>query len=186
MNEDLAECPFCSEPVKVGHATERPQVRYIECPGCGPYAITLDAIDLLAARPFTAQQRANASGHLREKSNPVIDEPDLEQLRNLSMPAVIDKAIKLFDRLCVICPNHGQWYEVDLRMPQLRAIAWAQSVQELAYLISNVLADEDKFVEVNDLITSETHISILISPRGWEVAELRNNPPPQKPPLGFR
>jgi len=33
------------------------------------------------------------------------------------------------------------------------------------------------FVEINDLITHETYMTIRIAPRCWEVAEQRKEPP---------
>lgn len=182
---ETVPCYFCLGQATKGRPVNQPQVHYVKCRGCTPYAITDDAIFEMEPNPFTPRERANASGWLREHRDSIIDASQVAMLRSLATPAPVDKAGKLFDFLLVACPEHGKWYELDFGTPELRSAAWAESAQELDWLLSEVLVAQLQLLEKREDIVHEQFMMTRITPRGWQVLEQRKELSPPKRPLGF-
>ena len=88
----MASCFFCGTPAKVESSGARCRV---DCFRCGRYNLTTEAEAFLElGNDFTAQQRGNISGYIRENEDLTIYERDLAKLKLLTPPTVAEKAMK--------------------------------------------------------------------------------------------
>ena len=79
-------------------AQERPptgDARIVRCPGCLSYRLSGSAEQLLKNSPLDTQQRATASGWLREHPDSLVTTDIVEKLRNMGTPNPTAKSMKL-------------------------------------------------------------------------------------------
>lgn len=183
MFTDLRNCPFCDQPVKDHRPELQPQVHHVECAGCTRYVINFEAIGELQDHPFDQRQKANASGWLREHPGTDIQVPQIHMLRDLDTPIPVDRAVKLFEHFVTIHPDQSQWIEVRFDDPVFRSVGWAQSADELEFLLSSYLVAQLGLFDKREDEGDETFMLFRISPRGQQALVQRKKlPPPQAPP----
>lgn len=109
MSRDLAECPLCSERQLVARNDFKTEVYYVECPNCGSYEVSEEAVDLLTEGPkYLAldSRKYLLSGLTRAASdrgqNLKILTTNIEELIASATPPrgpleAVDRVLKLFD-----------------------------------------------------------------------------------------
>ncbi len=173
----------------------------VHCARCGEYQV--DELPARCFE-WTREQTANASGYLREHSAyRLLSTAEAEFLQNLRTPAVGDKAEKLLRAMARFYPVAGQeivlpsFLSIDLAQLASRADrptakhrgleleslekkfrwlswAWAQSEEELLYLVFDYLRDASGHVAGERLRgTPDEHTAavIKITPAGWHALQ---------------
>lgn len=188
-------CRICTLPTV---AKERRSGKFaVHCTRCGEYQVDELPAQLFE---WTREQVANASGYLRgHGAYRLLSAADIEFLANLRMPTVGDKAERLLRAVAKAYPVAGQeimlpsFLSLDLsqfahrpdrpatkyrghdlesleRKFRWLAWAWAQSEEELLYLVFDYLRDASGYVAGERLQgTPDKHAAavIKITPAGW-------------------
>jgi hypothetical protein len=176
-----------------------------DCLRCGAFRISTEADEALKASPFDPRQVGTISGYIRANDGLTILEKDLQSLRRLSPPSVQKKATQLLLTLARDCPHpamfitdptariiegckrfYGSESETsypdgvvpdDARFLKWLAIAFANDVSELRWLIKDVLVNQSliAFTAKHEHIGSHGYPWLIITPQGWaEVERLRS------------
>lgn len=173
-----AECPICG-----AEALELPRTgdsRIIECPGCGEFRISGSAEQLLRNAPLDAEQRANASGWLREHRETPITVEVLQRLQNLASPMPLAKSLKLLAYLAEATSTPGQVVRVRVGDRAAMASGWLRGeVSELAWHIEQALGSQG-WITFTPLADG-SGFDCVVTPQGLQA--LRDS---KRKPLGFR
>ena len=139
----------------------------IICPRCGNFDVGWIAAKSL--EQFSAIERANLSGWIRENQGCQIAERDLSFLKQLRTPSVGEKAEKLLLRLARNYPTPGETIELFENVSlELQAVSWAANHKELWYLMRAYLHEAAGFLLLSERSTNlGTDEFYKISPQGW-------------------
>jgi len=169
-------CPICGTPAaKVWDSGGGPNV---ECGRCGKFKVGRLALHEISL--WTAAQRANLSGWIREHQGCEIVVSDVPNLTMLRAPPVGEKADRVLFHLSKQCPKAGTRIDVGILLPsmsvfdesnepthtlpndgQLLAIAWSQDADELRFILDDYLVTETGFLK------REESGLYKITPKGW-------------------
>lgn len=158
-------CPVCqssSDEISTDKDGE-----YVDCPQCGRYFISSDALVKLKHSKPTKQQVANLSGWLSENSEVAIDSRNLDNLLTLKTPTVSERA----EKLIVAIEKESSFIGHDVSIPYENdnnhwlSISWSQNKGELKYLIEKYLMQERKWVlDTNNAVFGAT---VQLTPSGY-------------------
>jgi hypothetical protein len=151
---------------------------HIECARCGKFRVSDFAQGLLST--WTAEQKANLSGWIRENQDCLLGQEDLERLRRLRTPPVGEKAEKLLSYISRRHPKPGEKIAMELtfsvaqfedssddrpkssiKTSDLMGVSWSRDEYELQFLIDEYLISERSFLDK----TAEDYLRI--TPKGW-------------------
>ena len=148
----------------------------IICPRCGNFDIGWIAAKSL--EQFSAIQRANLSGWIRENQGCQIAERDLSHLKQLRTPTVAQKADKLLLFFAQKHPKPGEVIDLTKYRANfydggrltggtygeaLYGVCWCQDKDEFNYISKTFLRDEKVFLTAGQY----SSIQVLITPSGW-------------------
>jgi len=189
MGKSNIQCPICNLFV-TNYQNYGNDNYYYNCFRCGEFRITLEAKEDINSFVDGLTQRNIVSSWIREHPGLIIKQATLANLKNISIPSVEEKSIKLLLYLSKLYPIAGQ--EIDdiiskvgqqltynrkikeegitpaneresMRFLPIQSIAWAQNQSEVGYLLLEYLGKHKGF------IISEPKWKI--SPKGWEYIE---------------
>lgn len=199
----VARCVLCRLPAYVGPYKPDKQssnnvVFSVFCSRCGIYSCTQSMTMTSKWSDLNPTQVANISGYIRENQGFLIEEEDdVDFLRQLSTPAVAEKAHKLLAAIARCQPIPGTCLEIRchlidnqlahflkitesrfqedttadkaaLEMFPFLGFAWAQNEQELRFLLMDYLIKGVGFIEMMSSTDSGPKIRFKISAKGWE------------------
>lgn len=174
-------CPICKSPVNIVNISLGIDGRYLNCYRCGIFKLEQDAYFKIG--DLRDEQIANISGWIYEYQKEVITTENLKMLKDLKIPIVGEKAIKLLKFIAKERPIPGQWIQIDFpsiyglksldenteypkevfeklekSLPYL-SITWTIDENELRYIINDYLIEEQGY------LTGEKRYKI--TPKGW-------------------
>ena len=156
-------CPICQTPAT---ATRPGDSLLVACPRCTTFKISGSAIALLENGPLSLEQRANASGWIRETRSDLIRAEDVERLHHVQPPLVAEQATRLLRAIAAEHRVPGETFWVPFKDPALQGVAWAVNDLHVIYLIKEYLGDERRFLKVNP-IADQNRYQVQITPAGW-------------------
>lgn len=167
------QCPVCGLDAELNETNGAKDSNYsrITCPRCGEYFckfafedrernIKLDNIDL-----------GKICGYIRENPKISISINDLNELQNIKMPAVGEKAEKLLLHFANKIKNPSSQIEISDTNDYM-GISWSSNSDELFYLMINYLTYEKKYLcrdyNIDDDGTTLNDPVFGITPKGWD------------------
>ncbi len=180
----LQRCPICNSPAEV------PDLRYIkgnhiDCFRCGKYKISTEAIEDFGG--FDENQIALISGWIRENSDTLITDETFKIFKELDIPTVGEKAVKLLKYIAKERPIPGRNISIDFQtifnlktineqteypeivyenlrkyLPYL-SITWTVEGHDLRFIIEEYLIKEKNYLEGNK--------KYRMTPKGWAFLE---------------
>ena len=155
-------CPICGISATESCSNLATNRLDINCPRCGSFSIGRAWADRLrTGEKLTEAQVANASGYLRENQGLLIaSQSDIEFLRNLLFPSVVERALKLLRFLAKQSPKIGgslYFHQCVVTISyRLLSVTWSIDRKEVDYLYQDVLQHTLNYIS-HDKIT----------PAGW-------------------
>src|SRR5689334_13705882 len=107
----MPSCPVCMY-TNATIASLHPEIRTVDCSGCGRYDIQEDLAILLERNPLGERQRANASGWLRGTGATQLAVSDYGRLKALPTPSVPAKAERLMLYITREFPDPGTRFQI--------------------------------------------------------------------------
>ena len=143
----------------------------IICPRCGNFDIGWIAAKSL--EQFSAIQRVNLSGWIRENQGCLIVERNLPFLKQLQTPTVGEKAEKILVRLAQKFPKPGERLDLSRGVHlEFLAIGRAADNDELHFLLREFLHEEMGLLLMNEVGSGlGMEENYKISPKGWAYLE---------------
>jgi hypothetical protein len=185
-------CPICGS--EASHLLKPNEVVEYNCSRCGEYNIIERISDQFFAEEYSNQVRINISSWISEHQNIFIQPEDVDFLKNLKTPTLVEKANKL---LLLIANNYplvgkkfsfnefefrellyqrklskGSFTGLMLKFEQqghsskYLAASWAYDYEELCFILQDYLIENLKYIETDSLWTDH-----IITPFGWEHIE---------------
>lgn len=159
-------CPICSN----AHATESAttsDARIIDCPQCGNFTISGRAIAILNIPDNFATERWKISAWINESKPDLIRPADLETAQKSAAPSLHHRAERML-RWIAQEFSPGKEFTIQTLQHQRKAsqssghitlyatgssrlipIGWCREIQELAYMLNEVLCKELKWIVQN-------------------------------------
>lgn len=189
QNYKITTCPFCNSPSKLFLSVR--DVEDHECTRCGRFLISGTISAHLGGISLTEIQIANISGWIKQNNNPNIEATDLDYLKELKVPSLIQKVDKFLRFLISKCPTYGDKYKYDYgflsdtlkelkyfegsndnrkaeiyenanKCLSLLSITWSKNLDELSFIVSGYLKEEKRYINYY------SDNKIMITVKGWE------------------
>jgi hypothetical protein len=169
-------CVVCRTPCNVEPTSS--DAHAISCPRCGGFSITGTAVAVLDGNPLTPRQVANASGWLRERPGVTITSSDLDALRGIASPTVIERAEKLLRQIERRTPRLGAFVEVrfppETELGRWLGMSWSLDEAEFQFLLVDVLQRGNYIVYKHHGSGGQRTYKMSITPEGYERLEEMN------------
>lgn len=134
-------CPICGSETPPFSSVDTPPSSGVNCPRCGLFAMTLDAV-FLGCDNWTARQKANLSSWVREHQNERITMGRLQQLKGIPTPSYGERKRKLLLFFQQHSKTLGQYMDLDPRtMDALIASTWCEDSREAGFLLGGLEID---------------------------------------------
>lgn len=176
---DASVCKICKLDDAKVH-TLAPYTYEVSCLRCGDYSIDGIAAANWEGLGPTERQVANASSWVHENPNCKISRNDIERLATFSTPSIGERATKILHELVRKSPALGSVHDINLsKMPDAArwmGVSWSTSAGEVAYLISNYLIEELRYVSAMvpralNQNFPDRFISLALTPPGYAYLE---------------
>ncbi len=135
------------------------------CPRCG--MVKCDSVFWRRISGVLSDyQKANACGWIRENEGYILQDQDVEFIKNIPTPTVEEKANKLLLYLVRNWPRPGEKIEIleteKAKVNEYLGVTWSASIDEYYYLVHKYLDDFNGFIRKVATTICE------ITPAGWE------------------
>lgn len=174
-------CPICSNAVAINNSHPTRDARVVDCPQCGEYTISRTASVILEKSMNSQSDGLKISAWLNEFIPEIITTSVLEIARNSAIPSLHHRAERMLRWIYTeFPPGHlfsintlgeiestnifvGATYvhtEKKLKTSRLVPIGWNKSIQEMSFMVTQVLCNEMK------LLDSQNDTDYQVSPKG--------------------
>lgn len=167
---EQTKCPVCLEKATLSGPYDGGTLK-LTCVRCGDYEIGRMAEGEVCS--WTAEQRTNLSGWIRENQNCKIVSSNLEQFAKLRSLSVGEKAEKILIQLAKKFPKPGEIQDLSGdAFLEFMAVGRLTEINELRFFIHDYLYTEMDFLIRHELVTELGDDSrYSISPKGWAYLE---------------
>lgn len=150
-------CLFCSENVKTPDISS--DATKVICPRCGTYIISGSAnATATKAEYYSARQKANISGWLRENPGTIIGSNTLEFFLTIPTPSFHEKANKLLLAFEKHTDYGGQY--INTPYNEWLSVGYFMNVNEMTETLNYLR-------EMNYILREPTNAGDKIAPNGW-------------------
>ncbi len=186
MTPETAPCPICHTPAQKTECRQggpnRDKCKFV-CPRCGTYLIRENQMSQLESKPLSPKEAACVAGYRWE--NPhfnLITEADVEFLRRLRQPGIMERAMKLLRYIAEHTPSLGEdfsypktafendggimtfiglvWNKAVPSFQQLLAASWSGAENEINFLLDKVLTSELEYLDAGGQITTKGWVAV--------------------------
>lgn len=154
----MEKCPICTNIITY-QGIPRRDGYIVNCPRCGEYLLTRQALANLRSERLSEREIANVSGWLRENQNYEITTGNISQLLSTLPPSFHEKADKLLRRIEKLTTYAGEYLNDD---PSWLGSSYCINGEELSEVML-YLAECERVKDRGEM----GGYTLKISPAGW-------------------